>query len=82
MKTLGGLLLPTKAQSLIGPVLLPAFFMVGRINQTERIEMKCLRRYATSDGESRFDKVELPTTKMSVHPDAVPFSRSHTSRRV
>ncbi len=30
--------------------------------------MKCLRIYATPDGESRFDEVELPTTKMSVHP--------------
>ncbi|WP_131196931.1 hypothetical protein [Lichenihabitans psoromatis] len=35
--------------------------------------MKCLRIYATPDGESHFDDVELPTTKMSVHPDAVPF---------
>jgi hypothetical protein len=29
--------------------------------------------YATPDGESHFDEVELPTTKRSVHPDAVPF---------
>jgi len=35
--------------------------------------MKCLRIYATPDGESHFDEVELPTTKRSVHPDAVPF---------
>ena len=35
--------------------------------------MKCLRIYATSDGESHFDEVDLPTTKRSVHPDAVPF---------
>lgn len=35
--------------------------------------MKCLRIYATSDGESHFDEVEMPTTKVSVHPDATPF---------
>lgn len=35
--------------------------------------MKCLRIYATSDGESRFDEIELPTISLSVHPDAVPF---------
>jgi hypothetical protein len=35
--------------------------------------MKCLRIYATPDGESHFDEIELPTTKRSVHPDAVPF---------
>jgi hypothetical protein len=35
--------------------------------------MKCLRIYATPDGESHFDEIALPTTKRSVHPDAVPF---------
>jgi hypothetical protein len=35
--------------------------------------MKCLRIYATPDGESHFDEVELPTTKRRVHPDAAPF---------
>jgi hypothetical protein len=30
--------------------------------------MKCLRIYATPDGESHFDEVELPTTDSSVHP--------------
>lgn len=35
--------------------------------------MKCLRIYATPDGESHFDEVELPTRKISVHPDAAPF---------
>ncbi len=35
--------------------------------------MECLRISATPDGESHFDEVELPTTKRSVHPDAVPF---------
>lgn len=38
--------------------------------------MKCLRIYTTPDGESHFDEVELPTTKRSVHPDAVPFEVS------
>lgn len=38
--------------------------------------MKCLRIYASPDGESHFDEVELPTTKVSVHPDAVPFDVS------
>ena len=46
--------------------------------------MKCLRIYATPDGESHFDEVELPMTKMSVHPDAVPFdvSASYPASRV
>ena len=46
--------------------------------------MKCLRIYATPDGESHFDEVELPTTKRSVHPDAVPFdvSASYLASRV
>ena len=35
--------------------------------------MKCLRIYATPDGASHFDAVDLPTTAMSVHPDAAPF---------
>ena len=35
--------------------------------------MRCLRIFATPDGESHFDEVELPTTKRSVHPDAMPF---------
>ena len=30
--------------------------------------MKCLRIYATPDGESHFDEVELPTMKRSLHP--------------
>ena len=46
--------------------------------------MKCLRIYATADGESHFDEVELPTRKMSVHPEAVPFdvSASYPASRV
>jgi hypothetical protein len=36
------------------------------------------------DGESHFDEVELPTTKRSVPPDAVPFevSASYQACRV
>lgn len=45
----------------------------GVKEQREASAMKCLRIYATADGESHFDQVELPTTKKSVHPDAVPF---------
>jgi hypothetical protein len=46
--------------------------------------MKCLRIYASPDGESHFGEVELPTTKMSVHPDAAPFevSASYQASRV
>jgi hypothetical protein len=53
-------------------------------NQMESAAMKCLRIYATPDGESHFDEVELPTTKRSVHPDAVPFdvSASYQASRV
>ena len=35
--------------------------------------MKCLRIYASPDGESHFDEVEMPTKKVSVDPDATPF---------
>jgi hypothetical protein len=45
----------------------------GTAKQKESAAMKCLRIHATPDGESHFDEVELPTTKRSVHPDAVPF---------
>lgn len=46
--------------------------------------MKCLRIYATPDGESHFDEIELPTRTMSVHPDAVPFevTATHSASRV
>ena len=46
--------------------------------------MKCLRIYATPDGESHFGEVELPTTRRSVHPDAVPFdvTASYPASRV
>jgi hypothetical protein len=53
-------------------------------NQKELAAMKCLRIYATPDGESHFDEVEIPTTKISVHPDAAPFdvSASYKTSRV
>ena len=35
--------------------------------------MKCLRIYATEDGESHFDEVDIPTKSLAVHPDATPF---------
>ena len=35
--------------------------------------MKCLRIYASLDGESHFDEIDLPTRQQWVHPDAVPF---------
>jgi hypothetical protein len=56
----------------------------GMPNQKESAAMKCLRIYATPDGESHFGEVELPTTKRSVHPDAVPFevSASYQASRV
>lgn len=38
--------------------------------------MKCLRIYTSPDGESHFDEVEIPTQKVSVHPDATPFDVS------
>lgn len=46
--------------------------------------MKWLRIYATADDESHFDEVELPMTKRSVHPEAVPFevSASYQASRV
>ena len=46
--------------------------------------MKCLRIYASSDGESHFDEVELPMAESSVHPDAEPFevSASYRASRV
>jgi hypothetical protein len=56
----------------------------GTPNQKESAVVKCLRIYATSDGESRFDEVELPTTKRPVHPNAVPFdvTSSYPASRV
>ncbi|MDF1750379.1 MAG: hypothetical protein P1V34_16050 [Alphaproteobacteria bacterium] len=46
--------------------------------------MKCLRIYATQDGESRFGEIEIPTAKAAVHPDATPFdiSASYPASRI
>ena len=38
--------------------------------------MRCLRIYASADGESHFDEIEIPTSKKSVHADAAPFEIS------
>jgi hypothetical protein len=38
--------------------------------------MKCLRIYSTTDGESHFDEVEIPTSSRQVHPNAVAFAVS------
>ena len=38
--------------------------------------MKCLRIYASPDGESHFDEVEIPTLKKSIFPDSAPFELS------
>jgi hypothetical protein len=71
------------------PSCCPASFVAGMLrfpiwDRKELAAMKCLRIYATPDGESHFDEVELPTTKRSVHPDAVPFevTASYPASRV
>ena len=38
--------------------------------------MKCLRIYATADGDSHFDDVEIPTSSRQVHPSATAFEVS------
>jgi hypothetical protein len=38
--------------------------------------MKCLRIYATPDGESHFGEVEIPTVERSIFPDSAPFELS------
>ena len=38
--------------------------------------MRCLRIYATPDGESHFDEIDIPTTKRSILPDTAPFELS------
>jgi hypothetical protein len=40
--------------------------------------MKCLRIYATLDGESHFDEVDIPATEKTIFPDTVPFKLSAT----
>jgi hypothetical protein len=38
--------------------------------------MRCLRIYATPDGESHFDEVDIPTTAKAIAPDVTPFEMS------
>jgi len=38
--------------------------------------MKCLRIYATADGESHFDEIDIPTTKRAAIPNTAPFEIS------
>jgi hypothetical protein len=38
--------------------------------------MRCLRIYATPDGESHFDEIDIPTTKRPAIPDTAPFELS------
>ena len=41
--------------------------------------MKCLRIYATPDGESHFGDTDIPTTTMPLFPNEAPFT--HAFRR-
>jgi hypothetical protein len=38
--------------------------------------MRCLRIYASPDGESHFDEVDISTAKRPNFPDAAPFELS------
>jgi hypothetical protein len=38
--------------------------------------MRCLRIYATPDGESHFGEIDIPTTTRPVFPDTAPFELS------
>ena len=38
--------------------------------------MKCLRIYATADGESHFDEIEIPTSSRQIHPNVAAFEVS------
>ena len=38
--------------------------------------MRCLRIYASPDGESHFDEVDISTTERSIFPDAAPYELS------
>jgi hypothetical protein len=54
----------------------PGPFMTDNVTQATEARMKCLRVYATADGESHFDEVEIPTSSRQVHPDAAAFEVS------
>ena len=38
--------------------------------------MRCLRIYASPDGESHFGEVDIATTKRTIFPDSAPFELS------
>jgi len=38
--------------------------------------MRCLRIYASPDGESHFDEIDIPTAKRPIFADAAPFELS------
>ena len=38
--------------------------------------MRCLRIYASADGESHFDEIDIPTANRRIFPDAAPFELS------
>ena len=38
--------------------------------------MRCLRIYATPDGESHIDEIDIPTSKSPILPDIAPFEIS------
>jgi hypothetical protein len=38
--------------------------------------MRCIRVYATPDGKSHFDEIDIPTTERPVFPDTAPFELS------
>ncbi len=38
--------------------------------------MKCLRIYATADGESHFDEIDIPTSRRPVSPEIAAFELS------
>ena len=35
--------------------------------------MRCLRIYATPDGELHFDEIDIPATNIQIFPDMPPF---------
>jgi hypothetical protein len=55
----------------LGPVI--AMRMAAVLSETT---MRCLRIYATPDGESHFDEIDIPTTGRPIFPDTAPFELS------
>ena len=54
----------------------PSPFTTDDVTHATVSNMKCLRVYATEDGESHFDEVEIPTSSRQVHSDAAAFDVS------